>query len=61
MSNEKKIFLIGPGLIGADLLELLLDDGYEVTTMVRREEHAAQIKNLDLTSKSLWAHWMIKT
>lgn len=44
MSSEKKIFLIGPGLVGADLLELLLEDGYEVTTMVRRESHAAQIR-----------------
>lgn len=44
MSADKKIFLIGPGLIGADLLELLIDDGYEVTTMVRRESHAAQIR-----------------
>lgn len=46
MSAEKKIFLIGPGLIGADLLELLIEDGYEVTTMVRREEHAAQIREM---------------
>ena len=41
---EKKVFLIGPGLVGADLLELLLDDGYHVTTLVRRESHAAQIR-----------------
>ena len=44
MSVDKKVFLIGPGLIGADLLELLLDDGYDVTTLVRRESHAAQIR-----------------
>ena len=44
MSSEKQVFLIGPGLIGADLLELLIEDGYEVTTMVRRESHAAQIR-----------------
>ncbi|KAK3722996.1 hypothetical protein LTR37_002142 [Vermiconidia calcicola] len=35
---------MGPGLVGADLLELLLDDGYHVTTMVRRDSHAAQIR-----------------
>jgi nucleoside-diphosphate-sugar epimerase len=51
MSSEKKVFLIGPGLIGADLLELLLDDGYEVTTMVRREEHAAQIREFGTNVK----------
>ncbi|ETI27728.1 hypothetical protein G647_00177 [Cladophialophora carrionii CBS 160.54] len=44
MSPAKNIFLIGPGLIGADLIELLLADGYSVTTLVRREEHARQIK-----------------
>ena len=43
-SDAKRIFLIGPGLIGADLLELLLEDGYHVTTLVRREEHATQIR-----------------
>ncbi|EXJ65766.1 uncharacterized protein A1O5_11007 [Cladophialophora psammophila CBS 110553] len=42
----KKVFLIGPGLIGTDLLELLVEAGYEVTTMVRREAHAAQVKDL---------------
>ena len=49
MSAEKKIFLIGPGLIGADLLELLLEDGYHVTTMVRREEHAAQLREFGIS------------
>lgn len=43
-AQEKRIFLVGPGLVGADLLELLLDEGYEVTTLVRREAHAAQIR-----------------
>ena len=44
MSSEKKVFLIGPGLIGADLLELLIADGYDVTTMVRRDLHANQLR-----------------
>lgn len=43
MASDKRIFLIGPGLVGADLLELLLDDGYAVTTLVRRQAHAEQI------------------
>ena len=46
MTEGKRVFLIGPGLVGADLLELLLDDGYAVTTLVRREDHAAQIREL---------------
>lgn len=44
MAENKRIFLIGPGLIGADLLELLIEDGYIVTTMARRESHAAQLR-----------------
>jgi nucleoside-diphosphate-sugar epimerase len=44
MATLKEVFLIGPGLVGADLLELLLEDGYSVTTLVRRESHASQIK-----------------
>lgn len=43
-SNPKKIFLIGPGLVGADLLDYLIEDGYEITTMCRRESHAQQIR-----------------
>jgi nucleoside-diphosphate-sugar epimerase len=46
MASAKNVFLIGPGLIGADLIELLLEDGYSVTTLVRREEHAQQIKQV---------------
>ncbi|KAJ9607059.1 hypothetical protein H2200_008131 [Cladophialophora chaetospira] len=45
MSSPKTIFLIGPGLIGADLLDLLLQENkYTITTLVRRESHAEQIK-----------------
>ncbi|KAK3058711.1 hypothetical protein LTR09_000276 [Extremus antarcticus] len=44
MATDKRVFLIGPGLIGADLLELLIEDGYDVTTMARRESHAAQLR-----------------
>ncbi|EXJ63831.1 hypothetical protein A1O7_00166 [Cladophialophora yegresii CBS 114405] len=43
-SPAKDVFLIGPGLIGADLIELLLQDDYTITTLVRRSEHAEQIK-----------------
>lgn len=45
VENQKDVFLIGPGLIGADLLELLIEDGYNVTTMARRESHAAQLRD----------------
>lgn len=43
MENAKKVFLIGPGFIGAEVLNLLVNEGYEVTTLVRRETYAAEI------------------
>ncbi|KAK5174828.1 uncharacterized protein LTR77_001911 [Saxophila tyrrhenica] len=51
--NGKNVFLIGPGLIGADLLELLHADGYHVTTMARRESHAAQLREFGANVKTI--------
>lgn len=36
----KKLLLIGPGYIGLTVLDNLLQDGYEVTALVRRQEAA---------------------
>ena len=44
MNTSKKVFIIGPGFIGWNVLELLIDEGYTVTGLVRRESHAEQIK-----------------
>ncbi|KAJ4351436.1 uncharacterized protein N0V89_006778 [Didymosphaeria variabile] len=44
MATSKKVFIIGPGFIGWNVLELLLGEGYTVTGLVRRDEHAEQIK-----------------
>ncbi|RYP45603.1 hypothetical protein DL768_008082 [Monosporascus sp. mg162] len=43
-SSGKKVFIVGPGFIGWNVLELLVKEGYEVTGYVRRNEHADQIK-----------------
>ncbi|OQO02588.1 hypothetical protein B0A48_12116 [Cryoendolithus antarcticus] len=37
---SKKVFLVGPGYIGLTVLDNLLNDGYEVTVLVRRREAA---------------------
>ncbi|KAI0155405.1 NAD(P)-binding protein [Hypoxylon sp. FL1284] len=42
--SGKKVFIVGPGLIGWNVLELLAKEGYAVTGFVRRREHASQIK-----------------
>ncbi|KAF2139233.1 uncharacterized protein K452DRAFT_360499 [Aplosporella prunicola CBS 121167] len=41
----KKVFYIGPGFIGWNVVELLVNEGYDVTAMVRRKEHSLQIEN----------------
>lgn len=45
MGASKKVFIIGPGFIGWNVLELLVGEGYTVTGLVRRDEHAEKIKN----------------
>ncbi|EXJ88988.1 hypothetical protein A1O3_02052 [Capronia epimyces CBS 606.96] len=43
-SKSKSVFLIGPGLVGREILDLLLAEQYSVTTLVRRESYAAEIR-----------------
>jgi nucleoside-diphosphate-sugar epimerase len=40
MTSGRKVFLIGPGFIGGQVLDILLEEGYDVTTMVRRDAAA---------------------
>jgi nucleoside-diphosphate-sugar epimerase len=40
MSPSKNVFLIGPGLIGWTVLDLLIAENYTVTALVRRQSHA---------------------
>lgn len=34
----KEVFLVGPGYIGREVIDRLLENGYKVTTLVRRKE-----------------------
>ena len=43
MTPGKKVFIIGPGLIGWNVLDLLVAEDYKVTALVRRQEHAKGI------------------
>jgi uncharacterized protein YbjT (DUF2867 family) len=43
-TTAKKVFLIGPGYIGLEVLDRLLEDNYHVTTLVRRQEAADELK-----------------
>lgn len=45
----KKVFIVGPGFIGWNVLDLLVSEGYQVTGFVRRPEHAAQIQSSGAT------------
>jgi len=40
MSTGKNVFIVGPGLIGWTVLDLLVAENYKVTGLVRRQEHA---------------------
>ena len=44
MSTGKNVFIIGPGLIGWTVLDLLVAEKYKVTGLVRRQEHADGLK-----------------
>ncbi len=44
MPSGKKVFIIGPGLIGWNVVELLVADSYEVSALVRSQGHAASIQ-----------------
>ena len=46
MSSGKEVFIVGPGFIGWNIIDILVDQGYAVTGLVRRDEHAAGIKTL---------------
>ncbi|KAI0880699.1 NAD(P)-binding protein [Annulohypoxylon maeteangense] len=44
MTSGKKAFIVGPGFIGWNVLDLLVKENYVVTGYVRRQAHADQIK-----------------
>jgi nucleoside-diphosphate-sugar epimerase len=44
MATAKSVFIIGPGFIGRNVLDLLVAEGYHVSGLVRREEHGKQIR-----------------
>ncbi|KAH9207479.1 hypothetical protein DL95DRAFT_313610 [Leptodontidium sp. 2 PMI_412] len=44
--TSKTVFLIRPRFIGLEVLAELLKDGYQVTTLVRRQEAATDLKKL---------------
>lgn len=44
MALGKSVFLVGPGFIGWNVLDLLVAEGYKVTALTRRPEHAARLE-----------------
>ncbi|KAE9375369.1 NAD(P)-binding protein [Stipitochalara longipes BDJ] len=44
MTTGKKVFIVGPGFIGWNIIDLLVPEGYHVTGLVRRKQHADGIK-----------------
>ena len=50
MDAGKKVFIIGPGFIGWDVLEPLVAEKYTVSALVRQKEHAVQIEKSGATT-----------
>ncbi|CZT22025.1 related to Weak similarity to Y.pseudotuberculosis CDP-3,6-dideoxy-D-glycero-L-glycero-4-hexulose-5-epimerase [Ramularia collo-cygni] len=44
MTSGKSVFIVGPGFIGWNVLDLLIAECYAVTGFVRRKEHGQQIQ-----------------
>ena len=44
MSSGRNVFIVGPGFIGWNVLDLLVAEGYTVSALVRRDEHAKQLE-----------------
>lgn len=43
-SPGKEVFLIGPGYIGREVVHRLLENGYNITTLVRRKEAVQELE-----------------
>ncbi|KAI9660409.1 MAG: hypothetical protein M1821_009759 [Bathelium mastoideum] len=50
MASGKNVFIIGPGFIGWCVLDLLIAEGYRVSGLVRRQEHAKGIEQSGATA-----------
>jgi nucleoside-diphosphate-sugar epimerase len=71
MHAGNKVFIVGPGFIGWNVLELLIAEKYTVSALFRRKEHAVQIEksgaktilgdlnDKDLISQQVSAHDII--
>lgn len=46
MSAGNKVFIVGPGFIGLNVLDNLVSEGYTVTGSVRRDAAAEQLRSL---------------
>jgi nucleoside-diphosphate-sugar epimerase len=49
-SQGKSVFLIGPGFIGREVLDLLLASSYQVTALTRRPSYAAELEKSGATT-----------
>ncbi|KAK5212384.1 hypothetical protein LTR72_007916 [Exophiala xenobiotica] len=44
MRGDARVFVVGPGFIGHNIIEILVEEGYSVHALTRREHHAEAIK-----------------
>ena len=49
-TSGTKVFLIGPGYIGLEIIDRLLENGYSVTALVRRKDAAQELETNGVTT-----------
>lgn len=50
VGNAKNVLIVGPGFIGWNVLDILIEQGYSVTGLVRRDAHAKGIESSGATA-----------
>lgn len=50
-----KAFVLGPGFVGREIIDRLLDEGHEVTTLVRRDSAKSEFEKAGMTAHSLYS------
>ena len=50
----RKAFVLGPGFVGREVIDRLLGDGYQVTTIVRRESAGEELTKAGMIACNLY-------
>ncbi len=57
MAAGKQVFIVGPGFIGWNIIDLLVPEGYNICGLVRRKEHADSIGASGATVRTVTVYY----